>query len=124
MAFKRKAQVKSDHFVASDDDDGTTRPAKKGKSTGSDFKPSTQVQTDSEGAKYWEISKMRRVTVSDYNGKSMVSIREYYEKDGRMLPGKKVSIVPSSDEAVTDEGTGYQYDHGAVCCVHQRHAAS
>lgn len=36
---------------------------------------------------------MRRVTVQDFKGKTLVSIREYYTKDdGKLLPGKKVSF--------------------------------
>ena len=38
-----------------------------------------------------QLSNTRRITVSEYNKNNMVSIREYYEKDGNMLPGKKVS---------------------------------
>ncbi len=37
-----------------------------------------------------QISKTRRVQISQYSGKHMLNIREYYEKDGKMLPGKKV----------------------------------
>lgn len=33
---------------------------------------------------------MRRVTVSSFRGQTMVNLREYYEKDGQELPGKKV----------------------------------
>lgn len=33
---------------------------------------------------------MRKVTLSEFKGKTMVNIREYYEKDGKELPGKKV----------------------------------
>lgn len=33
---------------------------------------------------------MRRVTVSTFRGKTLVNVREYYEKDGQELPGKKV----------------------------------
>lgn len=52
----------------------------------------TSSKTDTNGDVYWEISKLRRVTVSEFRGKTMVSVREYYEKDGRELPGKKVSL--------------------------------
>ncbi|KAI9035019.1 PX domain protein [Aspergillus affinis] len=51
-------------------------------------------KTDSNGDKYWEISKMRRVMISTFRGKTMVSIREYYEKDGQELPGKKGISLP------------------------------
>jgi hypothetical protein len=47
-------------------------------------------QLDFEGNRYWEISKTRRVTISEFRGKKMVDVREYYEKDGKTLPGKKV----------------------------------
>ncbi|RMZ76554.1 hypothetical protein DV737_g4755, partial [Chaetothyriales sp. CBS 132003] len=86
-SFKRKNQSKSDDLGASDHE--VDRPAKKGKSAGSDFKPSLVAQTDSNGDKYFELSRARRVTISEFKGKSLVNIREYYEKDGDMLPGKK-----------------------------------
>lgn len=47
-------------------------------------------KVDENGNRYWEISKLRRVTVSSFRGKTMVHLREYYEKDGLELPGKKV----------------------------------
>ncbi|XP_050256825.1 RNA polymerase II transcriptional coactivator KIWI [Quercus robur] len=36
-----------------------------------------------------EISRNRRVTVRTWQGKVVVDIREYYNKDGKQLPGKK-----------------------------------
>jgi hypothetical protein len=86
---KRKSEYKSDDFVASDSDD---RPAKRGKAGKSSFEPSTKAQVDDNGDKYWEISKNRRVTVSEFKKNFMVNIREYYEKDGKMMPGKKVRV--------------------------------
>ena len=46
-----------------------------------------------DGEIFWELSGKRRVGVSEFKGNTMVNIREYYEKDGGMLPGKKVSGV-------------------------------
>ena len=43
-----------------------------------------------DGEIFWELSGKRRVGVSEFKGNTMVNIREYYEKDGGMLPGKKV----------------------------------
>lgn len=47
-------------------------------------------KTDSNGDPYWEISRQRRVTISTFKGRVLVNVREYYEKDGQELPGKKV----------------------------------
>ncbi|RNA25207.1 Activated RNA polymerase II transcriptional coactivator p15 [Brachionus plicatilis] len=35
------------------------------------------------------LSKNRFASVSEFKGKKYVNIREYYEKDGKSLPGKK-----------------------------------
>ncbi|KAF4345481.1 transcriptional Coactivator p15 family [Fusarium beomiforme] len=44
---------------------------------------------DDDGNPYWELSNKRRVGVSDFSKKTFVNIREYYDKDGKTLPGKK-----------------------------------
>ncbi|KAL8216500.1 hypothetical protein R6Q57_023337 [Mikania cordata] len=36
-----------------------------------------------------EISKNRRVSVRNWQGKVFVDIREFYIKDGKQMPGKK-----------------------------------
>ncbi|KAL6921990.1 hypothetical protein ACHAPO_002751 [Fusarium lateritium] len=44
---------------------------------------------DDDGNPFWELSNKRRVGVSEFSNKTFVNIREYYEKDGKALPGKK-----------------------------------
>ena len=64
------------------------RPTPNAKSAGDESVPGGgQSSPDGE---YWELSAKRRVQISEFKGKHMVNIREYYEKDGEMLPGKKV----------------------------------
>ena len=39
--------------------------------------------------KEFHLSSKRKVTVRDFRGKPLVDIREFYEKDGEMAPGRK-----------------------------------
>ena len=37
----------------------------------------------------------RKISVSDFKGKLLINIREYYEKAGKELPGQKgISLTP------------------------------
>ncbi|MCJ1310888.1 hypothetical protein MMC25_004556 [Agyrium rufum] len=56
-----------------------------------------------DGEEFWELSDKRRVTISDFHGKWMVGIREYYEKDGKALPGKKGISMPVEQFAMLVE---------------------
>ncbi|CAM6125050.1 unnamed protein product [Calypogeia fissa] len=48
-----------------------------------------------------QLSKNRFVIVQDFNGKTLVSIREYYEKDGNLLPTRKgISLTVEQWEAL------------------------
>ncbi|XP_076885164.1 RNA polymerase II transcriptional coactivator KELP-like [Bidens hawaiensis] len=41
------------------------------------------------------LSDKRRVTLTEFRGKSLVSIREYYKRDGKELPSSKgISLTP------------------------------
>ena len=55
---------------------------------------------DSHGDEFWELTSNRRVVVSRFGGKVMVSVREYYEKDGQSLPGKKVCFCGACSTTV------------------------
>lgn len=95
MSFKSKKrsnEYQSDGGFVVDEDGDNGHGAKKVKTKGSSsaFSSKSSSKKDSNGDIYWNISGLRRVTISEFRGKSMVNIREYYEKDGQELPGKKV----------------------------------
>jgi len=86
---KSSARAQDDSDVEAD---GSTKRGKA--ASGTAFKPSAKPQVDSDGNQFWEISKARRVTISDFKGKKLVNIREYYQKDNEWLPGKKARPIP------------------------------
>ncbi|CAF9933121.1 MAG: hypothetical protein HETSPECPRED_008543 [Heterodermia speciosa] len=116
-----------DGFVANDGSD-----AEKGRSNKKQKKePKGKRKLEVNGKKeqFWEISDKRRVSVDEFNGKTMVNIREYYEKDGQMLPGKKgialtipqynalLSALPDIETALATRGETLErpvYDGKAV----------
>ena len=42
----------------------------------------------------YQIAPKRRVGISTFKSNTLINIREYYEADGEMKPGKKVSRNP------------------------------
>ena len=91
MAKRKSSEYASgDGFVANDSDSADRGPKRsKTQARPTHFTTPTVTQTDDDGNQYWEISKTRRVTISEFKGRRMISVREYYEKDGKTLPGKK-----------------------------------
>ena len=82
-----------DGFVAGDGSDDQTAPkaSKKIKATKSTGRNAAKAGSE-EAAQFWELSDKRRVSVEDFRGKTLISVREFYEKDGELLPGKKVGL--------------------------------
>lgn len=59
-------------------------PAKKAKPA------SEPKKGDNNGEeKEWVLDRMRLVRINEYRGRRFVDIREHYERDGKVLPGKK-----------------------------------
>ncbi|CAN7037486.1 hypothetical protein BRARA_B00304 [Brassica rapa] len=77
-----RGKRKDDGVRASDDDSEAHAPAKKVAKPAEDSEESDDIVV-------CNISKNRRVSVRNWNGKIWIDIREFYVKDGKTLPGKK-----------------------------------
>ncbi|XP_075216652.1 single stranded-binding protein c31A [Lycorma delicatula] len=105
MPKTKKAASSSDSDSDSGPDDKNP-PPKKSKSGG---------RTDEGGVPTWQLESRRFVKVREFKGKVMVDIREYYDADGELKPGKKgislsasqwrkfLSYVNEIDEAVKEK---------------------
>ncbi|KAI9683671.1 MAG: hypothetical protein M1829_004976 [Trizodia sp. TS-e1964] len=73
-------------------------PKDDGDRTGDEARKRTKFTVDEH---FWELSGNRRVTITEYAGKTMINIREFYLKDGQSLPGKKgISLTVEQFEAL------------------------
>ncbi|KAI1756447.1 transcriptional Coactivator p15-domain-containing protein [Xylaria castorea] len=76
--------------VASSDEE-VAKPSKKAKTkTASEENPGK----DSDGNSFWPLGTTRRITIQNFKGKNYVNIREYYENNGELRPGKKGIMLP------------------------------
>ncbi|KAG9586966.1 PC4-domain-containing protein, partial [Aureobasidium melanogenum] len=107
----KKRASKADDY---DSDGGFVEDTSKSKRTKTAISKDKQV--DDDGNPYWELSGKRRVTLSEYKNMHLINIREYYEKDGKTLPGKKgislsleqfsafLGILPEVEAALKSQG--------------------
>lgn len=87
-----KSFKRSRRDEGSDGEGSAVEPAKKAKTGTATV---SAAEKDAEGNSFWPISSTRRVVVSEFKGKSMVSIREYYkDSNGDLKPGKKGISLP------------------------------
>ncbi|XP_017068478.1 RNA polymerase II transcriptional coactivator [Drosophila eugracilis] len=52
-------------------------------------KESSTKSDAGDGPTTWTLEGLRQVRINEFRGRKMVDIREYYEKNGENLPGKK-----------------------------------
>ncbi|XP_027355588.1 RNA polymerase II transcriptional coactivator KIWI-like isoform X1 [Abrus precatorius] len=79
MSGKGKKREEPD-FASEGDSEGHAPPKKSFKKDSDD---------DPDSIVVCEISKNRRVSVRNWQGRIVVDIREYYLKDGKQMPGRK-----------------------------------
>eukprot|EP00005_Dracoamoeba_jomungandri_P001655 CAMPEP_0174252946 /NCGR_PEP_ID=MMETSP0439-20130205/2325_1 /TAXON_ID=0 /ORGANISM="Stereomyxa ramosa, Strain Chinc5" /LENGTH=114 /DNA_ID=CAMNT_0015333677 /DNA_START=99 /DNA_END=441 /DNA_ORIENTATION=- len=100
MSTKRKTNpVSSDRYdsddsAIEDSSDEETKTEKKPKK-----KPAKKEKKEGE----WQLSTNRKVTVSKWRNQTKIDIREYYEKDGELKPGRKgISLSIEQWETLRD----------------------
>ncbi|KAK3609183.1 hypothetical protein CHS0354_013720 [Potamilus streckersoni] len=85
---------KSKEFISTSESDSDAEPKPKKKKP-SEKKVEKREEKSKAGASSgpeehsFQLAKNRFVTVSEFRGKVLVGIREFYESDGQMKPGKK-----------------------------------
>uniref|UniRef100_A0A915EG45 Transcriptional coactivator p15 (PC4) C-terminal domain-containing protein n=1 Tax=Ditylenchus dipsaci TaxID=166011 RepID=A0A915EG45_9BILA len=102
-----KQKVKSAAIVESSDESENEKPKKKrkhekesssqdtsSKSSSKKSKKDKEYVKSANGEEMIEFGKNRFVSCTEFKGKKMINIREYYEKDGKLLPGKKGISMP------------------------------
>jgi len=119
---KSKAYVSSSGSGSESDEPKSKKTKVKGKVSKKEAPKKTKVSAEKtealkgeDGETLYPLSALRNVSVKSFRGKVLVNIREYYEKDGKQLPGKKgisltneqweklKSYIPSIDEDIKNQ---------------------
>ncbi|KAH8237972.1 hypothetical protein KR032_009368 [Drosophila birchii] len=85
-------KIKKQQSSSSESDSGPedrNPPASKKAKESLPAKSGKAASSGSGGDGPWVLEKLRQVRINDFRGRKMVDIREHYEKDGDILPGKK-----------------------------------
>ncbi|GAA5833795.1 hypothetical protein JCM9279_001627 [Rhodotorula babjevae] len=90
-APKPKAKAKDKKRKRTDDSQKDKKPVRK---VGEARRATGEALTDDGGNSYVDLGANKRVVVSDFKGKTLVQIREYYNDNGEWKPGKKGIALP------------------------------
>ncbi|KAG8228861.1 hypothetical protein J437_LFUL008358 [Ladona fulva] len=104
-----------DKKKVSDSDSSETSEEEKPPPTKKSKSATTSAEKDENGDYSWQLEKMRYVKVREFHGKVYVDIREYYNANGDMKPGKKgislsatqwrklKDLMPEIDQALSEK---------------------
>ncbi|CCC10175.1 unnamed protein product [Sordaria macrospora k-hell] len=75
---------------AEDTSDAEPQYAKKSKGNTGKAQPQELTKgSDQDGNTFWELGSNRRISSSVFRNTTLINIREYYNADGKLMPGKK-----------------------------------
>ncbi|KAG6767381.1 hypothetical protein POTOM_028585 [Populus tomentosa] len=106
---KRAAAAREEEGSGADDNYAQQPPAKK------PTRADNSSSDNSDEIVVCEIGRNRRVTVRNWRGKINVDIREFYPKDGNLLPGKKGFEVKDSVNEVEGKETSSRTESNNFC---------
>ncbi|KAL0324180.1 UNVERIFIED_CONTAM: RNA polymerase II transcriptional coactivator KELP [Sesamum calycinum] len=82
-SYLREQQAKAEEEQQPEEEEEEEEEEDNGRKTGG------REYDDEGGLIICRLSDKRRVTLSEFRGKTLVSIREYYKRDGKELPSAK-----------------------------------
>jgi hypothetical protein len=92
---KRRRHDDDDDENSSDEDVKSSRMSSKQKEKGKEKEKPKGKEADSrkrdrsEKPDHWDLGQKKRVSINVFRGKTLIDIREYYEDEGELKPGKK-----------------------------------
>ncbi|XP_016982128.1 RNA polymerase II transcriptional coactivator [Drosophila rhopaloa] len=86
---KKKQQDSSSESDSGPEDRNPPASKKPKGSSGPGEAKSASGDSGGDGATTWTLEGLRQVRINEFRGRKMVDIREFYEKSGETLPGKK-----------------------------------
>ena len=61
------------------------------------------LQVDDKNQVYFNVSPKKRVTICEWQGVPRVDLREFYERDGKLLPGKKGIVLSLTEYQIVKQ---------------------
>eukprot|EP00056_Hartaetosiga_gracilis_P020578 m.20394 g.20394 ORF g.20394 m.20394 type:complete len:235 (-) comp8566_c0_seq2:20-724(-) len=92
---------------SSDDDTIPTTTTNSTSTGGGKFSP----HKDKDGSIHFALEKNKRVSISQFKKKIFVGVREWYEKGGKMLPGKGISLSVEAWKELCEQMEAAQKAH-------------
>ncbi|XP_017047940.2 RNA polymerase II transcriptional coactivator [Drosophila ficusphila] len=89
MPKTKKKQQASSSESDSGPEDRNQPASKKAKESAPAGAKTGAGDSGGDGATTWTLEGLRQVRINEFRGRKMVDIREFYEKNGETLPGKK-----------------------------------